>query len=236
MQRIAAVLLTLAPVAAPHAQGWSGEAALGLLTTSGNSESRSVNGKITLDYVSPRWHNNFVATAINAADEGETTTERYTAADKLDFNLTPRDFVFTALEFEKDMFGGIRERTSETLGYGHRFLLGPVHYLEAELGAGARQAEDQNTREQQDEFIGRAAGRYEWKITDLNSFLQTIKVEHGASNTYTESVSELRLSVIGNLFASVSLTARNNSDVPEGTKTTDLFTAVNLTCAFGKKS
>lgn len=235
MQRIAAVLLTLVPLAA-QAEGLSGEAALGVLTTSGNSETRSINGKLGLDFVTPRWHNNFLATAINSADEGDTTTERYTAANKLDFNLTPRDYLFGALEFEKDLFGGIRQRTSETVGYGHRFLLGPVHLLEAELGAGARQAEEQDTGEQQDEAIGRAAGKYEWKITEMNSFLQTIKVEYGASNTFTESATELKLSIVGNLFASVSLTARNNSDVPPDTKETDLFTAVNLSYAFGKKS
>lgn len=244
MQRIAAALLLASgPVAGqeapPGPTGWSGEVQLGVLTTSGNSETRSINGKLQLDFASERWNSSFITTAINAADEGQTTTERYTAFEKLDFNLSPRNYLFGSLEYEKDLFGGVRDRSSETLGYGHRLLMGPVHRLEAEIGAGTRQSQQQQTEtdagDDEDDLIGRAAARYEWKITEHNSFLESLKAEHGTSNTFSEAVTELKLSIIGDLFASVSLTARHNSNVPSGTRRADLFTAVNLSYTFGRK-
>src|SRR5438128_547529 len=87
---------------------WSGQAALGYLATSGNSSARSLNAKAAVDYKTGRWKNAFVASAISSADKGASTAERYAAGDKVDYGFTERDYVFADLEFEKDLFGGIR--------------------------------------------------------------------------------------------------------------------------------
>lgn len=217
---------------AAHAGDWKGEAGAGLLTTSGNSETQSINGRFLLDYAERRWKNHFNATALNNGDEEGTTAERYTVGDKLDYDFTERDYLFGAVDYEKDLFGGFRQRTAETAGYGRHILIGPVHRLDAEIGAGARQTEEQDTGARESEAIGRVGGRYQWTISETSAFSQSLKVESGASNTYTEAVSELKLAVIGNLFAAVSFTARNNSEVPPDTKTTDTFTAISLSYAF----
>lgn len=226
--------LLVAPLLA-QAAPWSGEAGLGFLSTSGNSDTRSLNGKFLLDYVEGPWKNAFAANAIGSSDGGESTSERYLVTDKLDYSLGERNYLFTALEWEKDLFGGVRERTSETVGVGRRFLLGPAHFLEAELGAGARQLQNNDpgqTRES--DAIGRAFAKYRWALSPTSEFQQTVKVESGAENTFTESVTALKLSVVGDVFASLSYTIQNNSDVPPGTEQTDTFTAVNLSYAFGK--
>jgi putative salt-induced outer membrane protein len=218
-----------------HAGDWKGEAGAGLLATSGNSDTQSANGKFLLDYVETRWKNSFTATALGNSDEDETTAERYTVGNKLDYNLTEHDYVFGAIDWEKDLFGGFRERTAETVGYGRHVLTGPVHLLDLEIGGGARQTEEQDTGERESEAIGRAGGKYMWTLSETSAFAQSLKVEYGKSNTFTESVSELKLSVVGNIFAAISYTVRNNSDVPDATDKTDTFTAVSLSYAFGKK-
>lgn len=213
----------------------SGDAGVGLLSTTGNSESESFNGKLRVDWATEVWKNSFTASAINSGNEEGRTAERYTIGNQLDYNFTPRDYAFGALDWEKDLFGGFRERTSEAVGYGRRVLLGPVHKLDVEIGGGARQTEQQDTGEREDEMIGRLSGEYSWTLSETSAFSQTLKVEYGRENTFTEAVSELKLSIIGNLFAAISFTARNNSDVPPDTKKTDTFTAVNLSYSFGKK-
>jgi putative salt-induced outer membrane protein len=229
--------LLIGSVAGPlQAQSrWAGDAAVGLLTTSGNSESSTLNAKFELLYRRGLFRNTFSASAINGEQEGLRTAERYTVSDKLEADFTERDYFFLAADYEKDLFGGVRERTSEALGYGRRILLGPVHKLDADLGVGARQTEAQFTGERQSEVIGRGSIKYAWKISETSNFSQAVKVESGESNTFTESVTELKLSVIGNVFAGISFTARNNSDVPAGTKETDTFTAINLSYSFGEK-
>lgn len=229
---LSAVLLAVPAMAT--AAPWSGEIAAGYLGTSGNSETRSLNAKVGLEYTQERWKNTFVGTALGSAEAAGSTAERYTAANKTDFNFSERDYVFVALEWEKDLFGGIRQRTSETVGYGRHVLTGPVHTLDLEAGLGARQTEENVTGLKDDDLIGRLAGKYVWAFSETGSFLQTVKVETGSTNTFTESVSELKLAIVGNLHAMLSYTIRNNSDVPAGTDKTDTFTAVNLAYSFGK--
>ncbi len=233
VRRTAFAVMLVAPAIA-HSE-WKGEAGAGLLTTSGNSKAQSFNGKFLLDWKSGEWRNHLNAVAINNGDEEGRSAERYSVGDKLDYNFTERDYLFGAVDWEKDLFGGFRERTAETAGYGRHILLGPVHTLDAEIGAGWRETEEQDTGDKQSEAIGRAGGRYQWKISDTSAFAQSLKVEYGNSNTFTEAISELRMSVVGNIFASISFTVRNNSDVPPDTRKTDTVTSVNLSYAFGTK-
>lgn len=230
--------ITLAQDAPPPP--WSGEASAGMVLTTGNSESTTVNAKAEVVYQSERWRNTFNATTIKTEQEdavtGEDvrTAERYLVGNKTDFNFTDRDYAFLALEYEKDLVGPIRERTSETAGYGRKILTGPAHLLEAELGAGARQTEDQGTEETHSDAIGRARVAYKWNFSETSYLGETVKVESGESNTFTESVTELRVSLVGRLFALASYTVRSNSDVPPGTKKTDTITALSLGWTFGK--
>lgn len=230
---LAGVLLTLPLLA--RAEGWSGEVSIGYLSTSGNTSTSSGSAKVAADYVAQQWKNAIAASAINTEDQGQTSAERYTVGDKLDWNFSERNYVFGAVEYEKDLFGGIRERISETAGYGRHVLIGPDHLLDLEIGAGARQTEVQGTGAEERDAIGRAYGKYQWKISATSTFAQALKVESGKSNTFTESVTELKLSVIGNLFATLSYTVKNNSDVPAGSERTDTASAVSLTYQFGKK-
>ena len=243
MHRILALLFAVASsavVAADPPPPWSGEVSAGLIVTTGNSETTTANAKAQVVYQSERWRNTTDASAIKtkqtdaATGDDVTTAERYLLGNKTDFNFTDRDYAFLALEFEKDLVGPVRERTSETAGYGRKILTGPVHLLEAELGAGARQTEAQVTEEKDDDIIGRARVAYKWNFSETSNFGETLKVESGDSNTFTESVTELKLSLVGKLFALASYTVRSNSDVPAGAEKTDTITTLSLGWTFGK--
>jgi len=217
-----------------EARGWSGDFSAGFVASSGNSESRSANASASVVWDTVDWVHHLNGNALNTTDEGDRTVERYTAGYKLDFNFTEADFAFLALSYEKDLFAGIRERTSETVGYGRRLIDSERHALNVELGGGLRQIEFQEpVGDQESEGIGRLALDYEWKIAEANKFRQQINVESGSANTSTEAITELRLSVVGNLFAVLSYTVLNNTDVGPGDEKTDTYTAVNLSYSFG---
>jgi putative salt-induced outer membrane protein len=224
----------------PPKPKWSGEVSAGSIVTTGNSESSTINAKGEVVYQSERWRNTSNASAIRTeqadATTGEdlTTAERYTVGNKTDFNFTDKDYAFLALEYEKDLVGPVRERTSETAGYGRKILTGPAHLLEAELGAGSRQTEEQGTGEKESEFISRLRVAYKWNFSETSYLGETVKVESGDSNTTTESVTELRVSLVEKLFALASYTVRTNSDVPAGAEKTDTVTAISLGWTFGK--
>ncbi|MGH8444708.1 MAG: DUF481 domain-containing protein [Solimonas sp.] len=227
--------LAAAPVLA-QAEPWSGDLALGYLATSGNSETSSVNAKGGLVYAADRWKNTLTGSAINTYADNESSAENYTVTEQLDYNFTPRDYAFGAVEWNKDLFAAIRERTSETVGYGRHVLVGPTHLLDLEIGAGARQSQTNDVpRQREDDLIGRGAAKYQWNISQTATFLEALKIETGESNTYTESVTQLKLAIVGNLYANLSYTIKSNTDTAPDTKHTDTETAVSLSYEFGKK-
>lgn len=234
MIRRSVVLLAVLAAAPAQAQ-WANEVSLGYLAASGNTETESLNAKATLAYKTQDWKNTFVGLAAYSTEQDDTTAERYAASDKFDWNLSETDYLFGAVDWEKDLFGGIRERTTEVAGYGRHVLTGPEHLLDLEVGAGARQSELNGTGEQEDDVIGRLLGKYQWTISESSQFAQAVKVESGEYNTYVESVSELKLTIVGDLFAALSYTVKHNSDVPEGSDKTDTYTAVSLAYSFGSE-
>lgn len=234
-----AVATLLASTAAVAEDGWSGKFALGVIATSGNSDARTLNTDVRLGHDRGIWHSRLQAQAIQAssqaADNGgrETTTERYLVSLRSALDFSEYNYFYAQAEFEKDLFGGIRERTSETVGYGRRLLKTERQVLDLELGAGARQLLPQgDTARRESEFIGQAGLGYDLKITDTSSFSQQISVEAGDSNVYSESVSALKLTVIGGIYANLSFTVKNNSEVPPDTERTDTITSISLSYEF----
>jgi putative salt-induced outer membrane protein len=102
----------------PPPEPWSGEVSAGLVTTSGNSKTSSSNAKGEVVYASRLWRDTFDVTALHTSQTDRTTgvesdtAERYTAANKTDYNFTDRDYAFLALEYDKDLFGPIRTQKS----------------------------------------------------------------------------------------------------------------------------
>jgi putative salt-induced outer membrane protein len=232
---VALAVLVAVPTMA-QAEPWSGDFALGYLATSGNSETSSINAKGSLVYAADRWKNTLTAAAVNTYADNESSAENYAATEQLDYNFTPRDYAFGAVEWNKDLFAAIRERTSETVGYGRHVLTGPTHLLDLEIGAGARQSQtNDDPRQREDDLIGRGAAKYQWNISQTATFLEALKIESGESNTYVESVTQLKLAIVGNLYANLSYTVKSNTDTAPDTEHTDTETAVTLSYEFGKK-
>ncbi len=212
---------------------WSGDVAFGFLSTTGSSEATNYNSKLRLIYSVEQYKNDFSFNAIYGEQEGVRSVERYAVTNQTDYNINIRDFAFLALDFEKDSFGAVRERTSQTIGYGRRVLRGPVHTLNLNAGGGSRQQLPQDSNSRDYDFIGRLSADYLWKITETSTFSQKFRIEAGVENTFTEAISELRLSIIGNVTANISFTARDNSVTSFDSQRTDTFTAVNLGYKFG---
>ena len=210
---------------------FSGTISFGFLGTTGNTDTTSLDTKIAGEYVTGRWQHAAGGQAFTSSEDEATNAEYYTARWRSRWDLTERDFFTGRLNWRKDRFGAFDTQFSQTLGYGRRVFTGPVHTLNLELGAGARQSEDQFGLDS-DETILTAGLEYVWKFSDTAKFEQVVLVEAGDDNTYTESRSSVSAQLIGALSLVGSYTIRNNSDVPVGTEKTDTQTAISLEYAF----
>lgn len=211
-----------------------GKAELGVLQTSGNSDSQSINASFALQHELGRWENQFTATLFTAEEDDEQNAERYASTFKTSFDFTEFNYIFANLSYEKDLFGGVRERTTQTLGYGRRLLKTDRHTMNLELGAGARQQESQKPESlRESDAIFRGAVFYTFELSETAKFEQKLLTESGEENTYTESVTGLKLTILGPTFAAITYTVKNNSDVPAEREETDTYLSVSLSYEFG---
>lgn len=224
-------LLAFGSALAEEEGPWSGKASLGYLATSGNTENSTLNSAFEIHYVRSSWEHALTLKAVQASEEEDTTAEAYEAGWKSEYNLSDTDFLFARVGWRKDRFSGYDTQSTQSVGYGRRLLKTERHELNAEAGAGARQSTLADDTEE-DEFIVRGGLDYRFIISENAEFNQEVSIESGGENTYIESISAVKASLIGNLALVASFTVKNNSDVPVGSEKTDTFTAISLEYAF----
>jgi len=210
---------------------WSGSVTLGYLATTGNTEGSSLNSGAEINYTLELWEHQATAAAVFTTEDKTTTAEAYDAGWKSARNLTEHNYLYGRLDWRKDRFGSILEQFSQTIGYGRRLIEKEKHQLNGELGFGARQSEQSDDTNENDAiYTGRLT--YTWQISETASFGQSLLVESGSSNTFTESVTNLRAQLVGGLALVVSYTVRNNSYVVQGDFNTDTRTSLSLEYGF----
>lgn len=232
---IASVQANAQQVAGPPAEKetgpWSGKAALGFLATSGNTESSSLNSGFAVAYTAGKWTHSLEASAIFTREEEVTIAEAYAVGWKSEYNVSEHNFLFGRANWRKDRFSGYEQQLSESIGYGRRLIDTGTHFLNVEIGGGARQAElSDGTME--DEFIVRGGLNYQWKLNDTARFTQDLMTEYGPDNTYFEAVSAIKTTLFEDVALVASYTVKNNSEVPLDRENTDTFTALSLEYSF----
>ena len=213
------------------AEGWQGSVALGYLETSGNTDTSSSNAKVLLGYKSGSWQDSLLFQALRAESNGVLTAETVEGNGQTDYNFTDKDYVFGNLDYLRDRFSGYEHRTSEVFGLGRRLLASDTQQLDTQFGVGARQTRytDQTRKSEAVELL---SGSYLWKFAPNSSFSENISVEHGPSNTYSQSVTGLTTNIAGSFALAITYTVSHNSSVLPGFKNTDRSTAVSLVYSF----
>jgi len=240
--------------AAQNPSPWSGKVALGYLASSGNTDTTALNFDGDVNYDVNKWHNTLLGRAILKTDNNQTTAESYKAAYNLKYDLSDRNYLFGLIDYNRNRFSSYDQQTFEIVGAGRRFIMTEKHELNGELGIGASQSDFRDCESDdvlagscvigppqtppfgtsENEVVYRASGDYKWQISETASFVQKLSFNIGSNNTYTESLSELRAGIVGNIALVLSYTIQNNSDVAPGTDKTDTFTAISLEYAFGQ--
>lgn len=220
-----------APAKAIPASVWKAEAELGIILTSGNTKTSSVNAKFKVENERPKWRNHLSVDYLQTTDRSVTTAERSVVAGKSDYKLDAMNYVVGTLRYEKDRFSGFTYRVSESIGYGHRFINSPTVILETEAGVGGRHTKFLDGTHD-DEGIIRLAGKYVWKFSPTSEFREEAFTEIGRTNTHTESETSLKVKINAQLAMKLSVLVKHDSTVPVGLVKTDTLSSVNLVYDF----
>jgi len=219
---------------------WSGEGEVGYFLTTGNTETTSLNAKLSLNYETAIWFNEAKFSAINSGetiknDDGtekdKTSAEAYAVTDKVGFNFTENDYVYLGGAWEKDRFNGYDYQTMVSAGYGRRLITNDKIKLKFEIGPGYRY-DKLDSGEKNDEATGRGFLNFNWNITETTVFEEDLNVVYSSELTRTISVTSLKAQIVGALAMKLSYTIDNSSKVPADKEKTDTITALTLVYGF----
>ncbi len=210
---------------------WSGEAELGYLSTTGNTDTTSLHAKGKVVNEREKWKHTGTLEVTNKDSDGVTTAKRLFVTGKSDYKINDLSYLFITASYDDDEFSGYQYQASGAFGYGYHVLKSDNLKLDLEAGLGARQSK-LDSGESGSEGIIRGAGDFEWKISKTSVFTQFLSVEAGEDNTISRSVTALKMEIVGNLAARISYSVRHSSDVPPGIEKTDTESVVTLVYKF----
>jgi len=225
-------LFVAAPLYAAEGDSqWLGETSLGIVSTSGNTDTNTINFSTKLENNREQWKHLFMLNTLNSSSEGKSTAERYVLIAKSNYMIDDVSYAFGRVSYEDDRFSGFEYQATETLGYGRHLLQKPALKLNVEGGPGIRQSKAENASNE-NEGILYLSGNLKWDISQNAVFTEDLFTEIGEDITITKSVTGLKSQINGDLAMKVTFTAKHTSKVPAQKKKVDTETAVSLVYSF----
>jgi len=227
---------------APAAQAqWTGKAELGIMSSSGNTESKSANAKLDLAHESANWKNAVYAAALYGENADFTTAERYEARYQLDRKINDRLSWFVGVRGEEDSFSGFAYQATASAGMSYKFIDNADTKLDASVGAGYRMLQtealiktpageviERIEGEKEDDIVGTLSSNYEHAFTKSTKITNKLLVESGSLNTSVQDDISLAVSMTDVLALAVGFGVRYNTDPPPLAEDTDTLFTVNL--------
>lgn len=227
-----ATLAILTPTLANAAEStWGGEAELGIVSTSGNTETSTINLNTKLENERAKWKHLVLFNTLHSSSEDDSTAERYVLIGKSDYKIDDISYAFGRFSYEDDRFSGFEYQATETLGYGRHLIQEPTLKIDVEGGPGMRQSKAENASSE-NEGILYLSGNLKWDISPTSLFTEDLFTEIGEDITITKSVTGLKSQINGDLAMRVTFTAKHTSKVPAEKKKVDTETAISLVYSF----
>lgn len=235
---VAAAFVLVAPAA--QAQ-WTGKAELGILSATGNTESKAANAKFDLKHEGADWTHTMGFAALYSEGSEFSTAERYEAGYQLDNRITDRLSWFVGLRGEQDRFSAFAYQATASAGVTYKFIDNPATKWSGSVGAGYRRAQPQELiksdagevldrikGEVENEPVGILSSAYEHSFTESTKLTNKFLAESGSDNTSVQNDIALSVSMTQSFALAVGVGVRYNSDPPPLAETTDTLTTVNL--------
>lgn len=249
----APVALALAP-----AEPLAADAEMGLLITSGNTDSTALKTKLNLKQELTRWRNKYVLEALYKKDEVEyeqdgatveesqVTAEKYFASAQADYKLdSEQRALFMFGSYDEDKFSGYDYQAAVAAGYSDRLFQRANAFLDYSVGPGVSFNRTDEVRDDagnivtdnvtEESVMVRVAASYQYDFSETAKFTQTfasdVALESGA-NTKSKAEAAVTANLNHSLAMKVSFIVTHNSEVPEDRVSTDTQSAVTLVYTF----
>ncbi|WP_417543758.1 DUF481 domain-containing protein [Marinobacter sp.] len=243
---VAIIAISAAPLAyGQGAKDWEGEAELGVLMTSGNTEETNINGRLGLIHEVVDWRNiadfssNYSEAQDDTTGEDQTTAEKYKAALETNYKFDESQYWFLRGTYEKDRFSGYDFESTATTGYGNRvWQRGERSFLDLSVGAGYRynklEVVNSDGEDVEKEPIGRLAAQLNYALSENALFQQKLSTEIGLddNNAISQSETAIKANIVGSLSMKAAYRVKHVSDAPAGKNSKDTETSITLLYGF----
>lgn len=210
-----------------------GSGEMGLVSTTGNTETIAINLKLEFIKNTENWRHRFAGTALHTSEDGNTDNERYTLELQSDRKLSETGYLFGAFRWDADKFGAYDPQATASAGYGRQLMKSERHSLKGEMGLGFRRLEETETGIKSDELIGRFLLDDSWQVFKSTEWTNRLLVESGADNTFSQFNTGLKVAMNSHFALKFGFEVRNNTKVPPGdSEKTDTTTTMNLVYNF----
>jgi putative salt-induced outer membrane protein len=220
--------LALMAAAAPACAEWTPTAELGIVNTTGNSETTSANGKFALKGTDVLWTHEYFLAALRAESDDETTANRFELGGKTARRLGERQYLGAAARHERDDFSAYEHQSTLALNYGAWLVKEEGRSFQLEGGPGLRHARLADGGGSETDALLRGYADYQHQITDTTRFFNTLLVEATPDNTFAQNDIGIAVSINKTLALKAALQARHNTEAPAGLERTDTLASVNI--------
>lgn len=224
---------------APKDKSMDGE--LGLIVTTGNTETESFKLALAGSQELTDWSNEYKFEALYKKDEvsqddgseqSQTTAQKYFASAQGNYKLdNPDHRLFMFASYEDDRFSSFDYQATIAAGWNQQLWQNETSRFNYSIGPGYALNKTQQG-EDEDSFILRGSLGYEWTISDNAKFSQSFSTEVGEDNTKSKSETAISANINGALAMKFSIKLDHNSEVADNRDNLDTETAVTLVYSF----
>ena len=232
--------ITLTTSFTVNAADWQGQGEVGLVKTSGNTESENFNVGLDFKKELKAWRHEFGVAFYQASADDQRSANSIAADYTAKYSISDRRYLFSSISYLDDDFDGFTEQSSASLGYGYHVIKSKPTAWEVGIGIGYRDTSefikqpDGSRIEGKDLSGGTLVLRsdYRHQLTSNTQFSDKFTAEIGADNSFIENNASLSVAMNEKFALKAGLRIRHNTDPAPGADQTDTISSINLVYNF----
>lgn len=226
--RFSIPLVVIVLSTAGNASEWKGEGGAGLVLASGNSDSKTLNGTLTLNKKLEYWDHTIDAAFNLAENDGEDSAESYLLAYDAKYAFTQRQFFFGDGRYLDDKFDSFDRIITLSLGYGYYIYQLKNLSWSISVGPGYRDTSIDTTGEDISSAALVGNSDYTYKITETTSLTNKSRFELTDENSYLQNIAGISVQMNRSFSIKLTYDVRHNTDPEPGDEKTDSITSINM--------
>jgi len=217
------------------------EVEFGYQSHTGNSDSRSLNARLSAEYTEGRHRSTGEWKYYNLYKDGEEDKRQSTYTAQSDYKLSPKTYLYGSFKGVDSRYSAYFKDYTISTGLGYQFSNTETFVLEFELGPGFRYQEPNLDEIDDDDIVFpdivqegilRSNINTTWQALDNLSLSADITLVAGKSNTRVDSDLSVTNDITEDIALKLAHSRQYHDKVPEGLSKADSVFSVNLLFAF----